>query len=224
MPFDSLDADDESAGDLLGRVTLGDQLDDLALAWRQDVLGRTFATLSSAHLHGFGRVGAANIGLTVLTRGEFSLVLASLALAAGLDARIGPFAAGYVLVLAVIGPIAVSASERLSGLLPQRLLPTSTDDSGAVALDLEAGTSSLYQLGTELMHIRVVPGSRLPGARTSWRRPGGRRARLLRSSGLRRPRCAARRCRACPCRASPASRARPASGPGRRAALPSRWV
>jgi len=34
---------------------------------------------------------AANIGLTVLGRGEFSLILATLAVSAGLDDRIGPF-------------------------------------------------------------------------------------------------------------------------------------
>ena len=37
------------------------------------------AGIVAARLHGLGRLGAANIGLTVLTRGEFSLVLASLA-------------------------------------------------------------------------------------------------------------------------------------------------
>lgn len=121
------------------------------------------AGVVAARLHGFGRVGAANIGLTVLTRGEFSLVLASLALAAGLDARLGSFAAGYVLVLAVIGPIAVSASERLARLLPQRLLPPTAGYDTTASLDMDVGTSSLYQLGAELLQIRVVPGSRLHG-------------------------------------------------------------
>jgi CPA2 family monovalent cation:H+ antiporter-2 len=71
------------------------------------------AGLLAARLHGYGRQEAANIGLTVLTRGEFSLILGSLAVAAGLDGRIAPFVAGYVLVLAVIGPLAVIRSEKL---------------------------------------------------------------------------------------------------------------
>jgi CPA2 family monovalent cation:H+ antiporter-2 len=121
------------------------------------------AGIVAARLHGFGRVGAANIGLTVLTRGEFSLVLASLALAAGLDERIGTFAAGYVLVLAVIGPLAVSHSERFSRLLPQRLLPRAEGYAAATTLEMEVGPSSLYHLGTELLQIRVVPGSKLHG-------------------------------------------------------------
>jgi CPA2 family monovalent cation:H+ antiporter-2 len=67
-----------------------------------------------------GREEAANISLTVLTRGEFSLILASLAVTAGLDPRITALTAGYVLVLAVVGPIAVMSSARLARRLPQR--------------------------------------------------------------------------------------------------------
>ena len=63
----------------------------------------------------------------MLCRGEFSLVLASLALSAGLDPRIGSFAAGYVLVLAVLGPVAVSSSARLARLVPRRLVPGQPD-------------------------------------------------------------------------------------------------
>ncbi len=44
-------------------------------------------------------------------------------MAAGLDERIGPFVALYVLFLALLGPILVAQSERLAGLLPPRLLP-----------------------------------------------------------------------------------------------------
>nr|MBA3955562.1 cation:proton antiporter [Acidimicrobiia bacterium] len=62
------------------------------------------AGLVAARMHGFGAQPAANIGLTVLGRGEFSLILATLAAAAGLDDRIGPFVALYVLILAIAGP------------------------------------------------------------------------------------------------------------------------
>jgi CPA2 family monovalent cation:H+ antiporter-2 len=64
------------------------------------------------------RLAAANVGLTVLVRGEFSLILASLALAAGLDARLGPFTGLYVLVLAVLGPILASRSYLVAKLFP----------------------------------------------------------------------------------------------------------
>jgi monovalent cation:H+ antiporter-2, CPA2 family len=125
------------------------------------------AGVVAARLHGLGRTGAANIGLTVLTRSEFSLVLASLALAAGLDSRLGSFAAGYVLVLAVLGPIAVYSSPRLARCIPRRLVPgeqaAARGRSDGVPLDLDVGTSSLHELGTDLLQVRVLPGSRLHG-------------------------------------------------------------
>ncbi|WP_020422519.1 cation:proton antiporter [Amycolatopsis sp. ATCC 39116] len=74
----------------------------------------------AAKLHSFDGQAGLNIGLTVLTRGEFSLVLATLAAAAGLDARVAPFVAGYVLLLAIIGPLAVLRSENLARLFRAR--------------------------------------------------------------------------------------------------------
>lgn len=81
------------------------------------------AGVAAAKLQGFSRVAAANIGLTILGRGEFSLILATLATAAGLDARIGPFVALYVLVLAVVGPLLTARSQLFARLLPERLFP-----------------------------------------------------------------------------------------------------
>ncbi|UQS26691.1 cation:proton antiporter [Amycolatopsis thermalba] len=74
----------------------------------------------AAKLHSFDGQAGLNIGLTVLTRGEFSLVLATLAAAAGLDSRVAPFVAGYVLLLAIIGPLAVLRSESLARLFRAR--------------------------------------------------------------------------------------------------------
>jgi CPA2 family monovalent cation:H+ antiporter-2 len=78
------------------------------------------AGVVAARMNGFGRTAAANIGLTVLGRGEFSLILATLATAAGLDRRIGPFVALYVLILAVLGPLLTARSRWLVGLRPFR--------------------------------------------------------------------------------------------------------
>lgn len=80
------------------------------------------AGLFAARLHGYGRKAAANTSLTILARGEFSLILASLAQAAGLDDRLGPFVAGYVLVLAVAGPLLAARSGGVARLIPSRLL------------------------------------------------------------------------------------------------------
>jgi hypothetical protein len=48
------------------------------------------------------------------------LILATLATAAGLDRRIGPFVALYVLILAVLGPLLTARSRWLVGLRPFR--------------------------------------------------------------------------------------------------------
>ena len=85
--------------------------------------GCIIAGVLAARIQKLGAYAAANIGLTVLARGEFSLILASLALAAGLDGRIGPFTAGYVLVLAIAGPLAASRSHVLATRFPARLFP-----------------------------------------------------------------------------------------------------
>ncbi|MGH8914014.1 MAG: cation:proton antiporter [Acidimicrobiia bacterium] len=49
-----------------------------------------------------GRRRAATI---LLARGEFSIIIAGLGISAGVDARLGPIAAGYVLVMAAAGPL-----------------------------------------------------------------------------------------------------------------------
>ncbi len=93
--------------------------------WRRPsgvtVFGNLVAGVVAARVQGFRAQEAANIGLSVLARGEFSLILASLAVVAGLDDRLGPFAAAYVLVLAVAGPLAVSRSHVLARGSPRRL-------------------------------------------------------------------------------------------------------
>ncbi|MGH9138836.1 MAG: cation:proton antiporter [Acidimicrobiales bacterium] len=95
----------------------------VAVAVVLSILLNVSAGVVAARLQGFARNAAANIGLTVLGRGEFSLILATLATAAGLDARIGPFVALYVLVLAVLGPLLATRSTALARLLPERLFP-----------------------------------------------------------------------------------------------------
>lgn len=77
----------------------------------------------AARLHRFGARAAANIGLTLVGRGEFSLILATLAAGAGLDPRIGPFVALYVLILAVVGPLMASHPGVVARCMPSSLVP-----------------------------------------------------------------------------------------------------
>jgi CPA2 family monovalent cation:H+ antiporter-2 len=79
------------------------------------------AGLATARLNRLDRKAAANIAFTVLSRGEFALVLVTLATQAGLDARLAPFAATYVLILAIASPILASRSRTLARWFPKGL-------------------------------------------------------------------------------------------------------
>lgn len=65
-------------------------------------------------LEASGRVGA---GLTLIARGEFSLVIAGLGMSAGLEPKLGALAAAYVLLLAIVGPLLARAIEPTTRLL-----------------------------------------------------------------------------------------------------------
>ncbi|KND28847.1 cation:proton antiporter [Streptomyces acidiscabies] len=73
------------------------------------------AGLVVARLYGYGAREAMLIATTLLARGEFALILAAMAAGAGLDGRLAPFIAGYVLVLAVLGPLAAGRVHALDG-------------------------------------------------------------------------------------------------------------
>jgi CPA2 family monovalent cation:H+ antiporter-2 len=81
------------------------------------------AGVITARINRLDRLAATNVACSVLARGEFALILVALATQAGLDARLTPFVALYVLVLAIASPILASQSERLARLLPRRWFP-----------------------------------------------------------------------------------------------------
>ena len=58
-----------------------------------------------------------NVSAMLQNRGEFALILATLASAAGLDERLTPFAGLYVLIMAVVGPVLTVNSERFGARL-----------------------------------------------------------------------------------------------------------
>ncbi|MFF7446505.1 MULTISPECIES: cation:proton antiporter [unclassified Streptomyces] len=72
------------------------------------------AGLLVARLYRYGPERAADIATTLVARGEFALILAAMATSAGLDDRLAPFVAGYVLVLAVLGPVVAGRAELLA--------------------------------------------------------------------------------------------------------------
>ncbi|MEW2065543.1 cation:proton antiporter [Streptomyces sp. NPDC007346] len=76
------------------------------------------AGLAAAKVYTFGAQATANIATTLVARGEFALILATMAAGAGLDKRLSPFIAGYVLLLAVLAPLAAGRSHWLARVLP----------------------------------------------------------------------------------------------------------
>ena len=92
----------------------------VAVAVVVTVVFNVIAGIVAARVYGYGREAAANTALLLMSRGEFELILASLAVAAGLDSRVAPFAALYVLVLSILSPVSSAHSWRLARLLPAR--------------------------------------------------------------------------------------------------------
>lgn len=67
--------------------------------------------------------GRFRAGTSLVARGEFSIVLAGIGVAAGLEPELGAFAAAYVLVLAIVGPLLARYSDVLVGAVQARLSP-----------------------------------------------------------------------------------------------------
>jgi CPA2 family monovalent cation:H+ antiporter-2 len=81
------------------------------------IIGNVGAGVLAGRSAKLSMAASLNIGLTVVSRGEFSIIMANLAKAGGLDPVLQPFAALYVLILAVLGPLLTKESERIYGLL-----------------------------------------------------------------------------------------------------------
>jgi CPA2 family monovalent cation:H+ antiporter-2 len=61
--------------------------------------------------------GVVNIGMTITSRGEFSIILANLSAAAGLSVTLKSFSVLYVFLLAILGPLLSRESGRIYRLL-----------------------------------------------------------------------------------------------------------
>lgn len=114
--------------------TFGDVLLPVGAAILLTLLLNLGAGQAIARINGYGPQAGLNTAVILVNRGEFVLILATLAASApggGLDARLTPFAGLYVLAMAVLGPILAANSERIGGLFRRRRA------SKPHALDLE---------------------------------------------------------------------------------------
>ncbi len=73
---------------------------------------------------GVGLPGRWRTGTTLIARGEFSIVIAGLAVAGGAEADLGPVSATYVLVLALAGPLLARFSDPIAARLSRKSEPT----------------------------------------------------------------------------------------------------
>lgn len=72
---------------------------------------------------GAGTKGRTRVGLTLMARGEFSIVIAALGADLADGPELGALAAGYVLITAICGPLAARYSDQLTPRRRARLTP-----------------------------------------------------------------------------------------------------
>jgi CPA2 family monovalent cation:H+ antiporter-2 len=68
----------------------------------------------AARRAGLLRRGRIRAGVGLIARGEFSIVIAGIAVASGAEPEIGPIAAAYVLLLAICGPLLARVADRFA--------------------------------------------------------------------------------------------------------------
>ncbi|MEV0675816.1 cation:proton antiporter [Actinosynnema sp. NPDC050436] len=75
----------------------------------------------AAQRQGIGKLGRARAGAALVARGEFSIVIASLTVASGaVDGELAALATAYVLLMAVLGPVAARVVEPLARLVGRK--------------------------------------------------------------------------------------------------------
>ena len=77
------------------------------------LVGNVVAGVLAGRSAGLSPRASLNIGLTIVSRGEFSIIMANLGAAGGLLPVLQPFAALYVLLLAILGPLLTRGSDRI---------------------------------------------------------------------------------------------------------------
>ncbi|MEF3308866.1 cation:proton antiporter [Paenibacillus sp. GYB004] len=90
------------------------------------LIGNFVAGMLAGKSAGLSKKASVNIGLTIVSRGEFSIVMANLGKAGSLLPLLQPFAALYVLILAILGPLLTKESKTIYKLIygrKERLQP-----------------------------------------------------------------------------------------------------
>ncbi|GAA1160638.1 cation:proton antiporter [Kribbella jejuensis] len=113
----------------------------LAIAFALAVL-TTFTKIATgwfaARRAGISTAGRWRAGGTLVARGEFSIVIAGLAV--GVEPKLGPLATAYVLILVILGPIAARYTEPLARRLTRAATPAAAAPAAERLEEDPAGT------------------------------------------------------------------------------------
>ncbi|MEU8120463.1 cation:proton antiporter [Spirillospora sp. NPDC049024] len=112
----------------------------------------------AARRAGVASRGRLRAGAALVPRGEFNIVIAGLAVSAGINPRLGPLAAAYVLILAIAGPLIARGVEPL--LRWRRTRPAREDREKRVPVPRSGGTAD--DRGDERDDMGTVSGSAAP--------------------------------------------------------------
>lgn len=77
------------------------------------IIGNVISGMFSGRNAGLSYRASTNIGLTVMARGEFSIIVANLGVTAGLMPVLKPFSALYVFILSIVGPLFAKESKHV---------------------------------------------------------------------------------------------------------------
>ena len=136
-----------SFGLALDTSTFGEVVGPVAVAVALTLVVNTAGGQLIAWQNRLTRAEGFNVSAMLQNRGEFVLILATLATAAGLDPRLTPFAGLYVLSMAIIGPILAVNSERMGARMfpkEKRVFAPERDRMRAEGIALvEAATAGL---------------------------------------------------------------------------------
>ncbi|WP_028544208.1 cation:proton antiporter [Paenibacillus taiwanensis] len=93
--------------------SLGGAIGMVLIAVVLTIIGNLTAGIIAGKIAGTSPKASLNVGLTLVSRGEFSIIMANIGKAGGLLASVQSFAVLYVLILAVIGPLLTKESKNI---------------------------------------------------------------------------------------------------------------
>lgn len=94
-------------------ASLGGAVGMTLIAVALTIIGNLGAGMIAGRISGISPKASLNVGFTLVSRGEFSIIMANIGKAGGLMVSIQSFAVLYVLILAVLGPLLTKESKMI---------------------------------------------------------------------------------------------------------------